>query len=392
MSTFKAEVVKFSLQKHPNADLLSIATVKGWNCVVNTESFLKSYTSHFYKNVDLAVYVPIDAIAPADHPLLGFLDGKRVKTIRLRGLYSQGVLLPIKDLVDTYPLSFKRFPQEGDDVTDILGIKKWEEPIKPYGSKLGYLDLIRRPDWLSKYTDIENIKNFNTLIKEGELVHISEKLHGTSSIYALVDGVFYISSRNHCIRTTPLEVFKTTFKNKKLNRFLGLLNLSKFFGKKVIVPPPDNWWTKANSLLDLESKVRRIAQFFNTDTLALYGEIVGPSVQDLGYGVAPDKLEFYAYDLRLAIDSYDFTDLYVPPLEFDEVMNKFGIKQCPVLKIGAFEKQDLDLRSGKSLLADHVKEGVVIKPLKPRTDPAVGRLILKLISEEYLTRKGAKDY
>jgi RNA ligase (TIGR02306 family) len=87
MSIFQAPLTTFKLEKHPNADSLSIARidVADWQCIVKTEEF---------ENENLAVYIPLDAIADKEHPLLNFLDGKRVKTCRLRGELSQGVLLP----------------------------------------------------------------------------------------------------------------------------------------------------------------------------------------------------------------------------------------------------------------------------------------------------------
>lgn len=390
MSTFKAEVVKYQLEKHPNADSLSIAKIRGWNCVVKTEEFLDENLPEFYRGQNLGVYIPIDALADKSHPLLGFLEGKKVKTVRLRGVVSQGVLLPLHKVVGTYLL--KKLPREGDDLTSVLNIKKWEEPVKPFGSRLGQMDSIVRPGWLSKYTDIENIKNYTNVILEGERVHISEKLHGTSAVYSLIGGKFFIASRNLCIRTEVMEVLTFKFKNRKLKRLLKALGLYRVFCKKDVLEPPKNWWTEAALQLKIKEKLIKMSQSLNTDTVAVYGEIVGPSVQDLGYGVPKDKLEFYVYDMRLKSKdpSLEFGE-YLAPLKCMELAENVGFKTCPTLKIGEFSDTDLELRSGKSILADHVREGIVIKPLVPRSDSTLGRVILKVISEDYLLRKGAKD-
>lgn len=177
MSQFKAEVVKFELSKHPDADKLSIATIRGWQCVVNTDGI---------KNDTLAVYIPIDAFTDKDHPLLGFLEGKKVKTKKLRGVISQGVLLPLSEVEKHFNRTFK----EGDDLTKLLNLKKYVAPEDTDSTNESHATT-ERPTSLPKYTDIENWKNYPNIIKLGEEVVISEKLHGcliSNSKISLPDG------------------------------------------------------------------------------------------------------------------------------------------------------------------------------------------------------------
>ena len=77
MSLFSAPLSKFTIEKHPNADTLSIIKIGEWQCVVRTEDFVDE---------TLAVYVPLDAIAAVDHPCLSFMKGQRIKTCKLRGV------------------------------------------------------------------------------------------------------------------------------------------------------------------------------------------------------------------------------------------------------------------------------------------------------------------
>lgn len=177
MSKHIAEVVEYTLERHPNADTLSIAKVKGWQCVVKTENFIDNEQDPFY--CGLGVYIPLDMIAPADHPLLSFLEGKRLKTVKLRGELSQGVVLPLKTVCIQYLL--KKLPAVGDDLTDLLGVKRWEPPVEagsPTSVKGGGHEDVPRPAWLSKYTDIENWNHWNDVITPGTPVIIQEKLHG----------------------------------------------------------------------------------------------------------------------------------------------------------------------------------------------------------------------
>jgi RNA ligase (TIGR02306 family) len=110
------------------ADKIELATVDGWKVIVAKN------VGH--KVGDLVVYCEIDSFLPIRDEF-EFLrkssykkmsdgsEGFRLKTIRLRGQLSQGLLLPIS-VLDEY----KYLPLEGDDVTEILGIIKYEPPIK----------------------------------------------------------------------------------------------------------------------------------------------------------------------------------------------------------------------------------------------------------------------
>lgn len=377
MSTFKVEVVPFTLEKHPNADTLSIAHIRGWTCVVKTSDF---------ESEKLGVYVPLDAVADENHPLLGFMQGKRVKTKKLRGVISQGILLPLTQVAGEFYLA--KGASEGDDLAEIVGVKKWEEPIKPAKMNVsGGDEEISRPAWLHKYTDIENIKNYPNVIQEGEEVEITEKLHGTSAIYALIDGKFYIGSRNRILRT-EVKYKKAPVANKLLRRILSALRLDGIFYRTITLPVPNSVWHQVANEFCMEFKLGQIAARTKSSCVAVHGEIVG--VQDLMYGLEKGQVEFYAYDVRLSGVSHDD---YVDPATMQEICAASNIPTCPVLKVGPFSRADLDLRLGKTTLAGgpHVREGVIIKPLVPRSEH-MGRVILKSISEDYLMRNNATDY
>lgn len=160
---YLVEVVPVVLEKHPDADTLSIVPIKGWTCVVKTEDF---------KDVKLAAYVPSDSVVP-DTPEWSWLKGKlRIRSCKLRGVYSQGVLVPAKP-----------HWKEGDNVADELGITKYEPPeprwYRPGGGGKGLGgDCLAEPLAFHHYTKIQNWNNYPDIIAEGEVVNITEKLHG----------------------------------------------------------------------------------------------------------------------------------------------------------------------------------------------------------------------
>lgn len=388
MSTFKVEIVKFELKNHEAADTLSVATVKGWTCIVKTEDF---------KNENLGVYIPIDAVASKDHPLLGFLEGKKVKTKKLRGIISQGVLLPLNKVKAQYPKEKWDKYKEGDDLHKLLKIKKWQPPVKPakLGGGGGYpFATTERPGWLQKYTDIENWNNYPDVIPEGEEVVVTEKLHGTSAIFALVQGKFYICSRNRCLRMGPITVKRCPSKKRNIKRFWNThCWLRAVWYKKETIPPENSVWHQTFKEFDLAYALTTISRMYNDTDVALYGEIVG--VQDLMYGLDKGKLDFYLYDIRMGKVSPNLAPLeYLNHTEFEYLAAAVNLKTVPSLYKGPFNRDVLDLRSGKTTIngANHIREGIVIEPRRQRTTPELGRVILKRVSEEYLLRKKGTDY
>lgn len=373
MSIHRAFAVPFKLVKHPDADRLSIATIKGWTAVVNTEDFVKE---------KLGVYIPIDMIASTDHPILGFLDGKPVKTKKLRGVISQGVLLPLSKVATTYNIP-KSNIQEGQDLTDLLQLKRWTAPEKFTSSSRGDYATIKDPDGLEGYTDIENWKNFPDIIKEGEQVVLVEKGHGSLARYSLVGGIPYISSKNNTWRIGTKEVKVSRF-GKRLTKILGYSRFVDYlFAEVKVFPEPSTWWNSVYNKQGILEKLTTLSTILGDVDVVVYGEILG--MQDLKYGNI-NTLDFYAFDVKVLGQPFKNFN------EFEFLMNSSGFKICPVLKKGVFDIEDLKLRSGKTTIGgDHIREGLVIRPIQERTDPTLGRVILKCVSEDYLLRKKAVD-
>jgi len=180
-STYKVPLTQIiAIEPHPNADRLEIATVYGFQVVIKKDS---------YKVNDHVIYIPIDSILP--QKLEDFLfpaDSKvkltkhRVKQIRLRKIASQGMLInpaDIKAVYDFTPSSLE------DDYQELLEVKKYEPPLPKFQSEMGKPGARRtkpleNPNF-HKYNGLDNIKWFPTLFKEGEMVVMQEKIHGSNA-------------------------------------------------------------------------------------------------------------------------------------------------------------------------------------------------------------------
>jgi RNA ligase (TIGR02306 family) len=183
------------------ADAIEVAVVDGWKVVVKKGEFAVD---------SLAVYLEIDSWVPTE--LAPFLtkaghfpkvfegvEGERLRTVKLRGQISQGLLLPIKSIN-----AFKTLSSGEDDsfdlcpdfdVTERLGIIKWERPMN---AQLAGMARGNFPALVPK-TDQPRLQNeFKNLTKE--LEHswsVTEKLDGSSCTFYLDNGgVFHVCSRN----------------------------------------------------------------------------------------------------------------------------------------------------------------------------------------------------
>ncbi len=330
MSTLIVESVEADIVDHNNADSLCIAKIRGkaWQCIVNKFDWEVKPG-----DVIKGVYFPIDSILPEEiinsHGLEKLTHKGRIKSVRLRGELSQGLLLPVGKDIPDMPV--------GVNLTEELRVIKYEMPIPVNLS--GEAEL--HPEGWKRYTEIENIKNFPNIFQEGEQVVVTEKLHGANLSVYKKDGRLYVAGRNYC--------WKESDKNA--------------------------YWRAIEPIREkLEKQMKEGSQF--------YGELLG--VQDLRYGYENGEVNVRFFDIR---EEEQFCS--VENLNFS--LEAAGLEQAPFIYQGfySYEKME-ELSKGKSLMADHIREGIVIRPLKHRSDSKIGRVILKFISDDYLTRKGKK--
>lgn len=326
MSTLKAEVVKVEVTPHPNADRLDLCKVKGWQCVAQKGQ---------YATGDLAIYIPIDSVLPAGLvTTLGVekMYHKRVRTVKLRGYISQGLLGPI-ELVGRELAGKSHQDIVGMDVTDSLGITKYEEPIPvEMAGKL----LPDEPGML-RYTDIENIKNYPDIFSPNDVVIVREKIHGSNFRAARLNGTLFVGSHN-----------------------------------RNLVRDENNLYWRAAKILDLDNKLEEGEQVF--------AEVFGKGVQDLDYGCLQGEIKIVVFDLFK-------NGQYLSNLGFSNIAADRKWTTAPCIHAGLFSDWKMPARTyiGNP---DQIAEGVVIRPVREEWNERLqGRKILKSISDEYLLRK-----
>ena len=329
MSTFSVPVVRLgAVSRHPNADTLSLAEVRGCPVVLRTGSFTEG---------DLAVYVPVDAVVDTTVPELAFLaaDGKtttRVRAKRLRGTFSMGLLVAPPDGA-----------QEGDDLAERLRVVKWEEP-EPV-SMAG--EQARAPSLLVPTYELEAWRHYGSLLFDArEPVIVTEKLHGTNGRF-VVDAAGNLHVGSH---RTWKQVDGTTV------------------------------WARVAEQYGLREKLAR------HPGLVFFGEVYGSGVQDMTYGHGAGRLSLAFFDV---FDSV--TGDYLSHAAAEALLDQLTLPTVPVLYRGPLDVAMLTRLAEEDSVHGGIREGVVVRPVVERVSMAV-RCVLKVVSERYLLRRGGTEH
>lgn len=398
MSKYECPVVRVTIEPHPNADAIEIAKVGGYTCIVQKGRF---------KTGDPAVYVPEQSVLPEWLlKLMGFWDamnnkgllsgsaGNRVKAIRLRGVFSQGLLIPFVFQDGDYLLPMAgEHPElgvgfdyvdvtetvvEGRDFSDYFGITKYEPqlPTNMSGRAVaGDLDV-------TIAYDFENIKKCPGMFADGVEVSITEKLHGTLLQVGLIP--FNLWEGKPWADRCP-DIGSRGFK--------GIVTSKGQGAKGILIDPSDtsNLYVATVIAEDLWNKLdymRLEAGESDLDPIFLLGEVFGAGVQDLTYGQAAKA--FRAFDIFVGTRA---TGMFAGAVEFTWLCKTVGVPTVPDLYVGPFSMSKLlELTDGNTVVGDQrqIREGVVVKAVKQ--PPGESRLIAKSVSEKYLLRKNATEF
>lgn len=377
MAEFKVEVTRvLDVQDHPNADRLSLISIKGYTCI----SAKLEDGSHRYQINDLVVYIPEASVLPNwllkemefwdDENQKGTLsghDGNRVKAIRLRGIFSEGILYPVINNGINIPYAENGVMtsygvNEDDDVANILGIAKYEPPIPESMSG----EVVHTGHTL-KY-DFDAYESEPDILNSDDIVVATEKLHGTFCQIAYIPGlnnaeVFF--DGNLIVGSKGLSAQGLTFKNNdnnKNNVYVKNLNtlLSDGFGKNIS---------------DLSATTNA--------PIYVFGEIFGKGIQDLTYGL--EHTDFRVFDIRIGNEFLDYDN-------FLEVAAFLRVKTVPLIYKGKFDYDTIiSCRDGNTTLGEtNMREGVVVKSMCNHYHTKYGRKITKFVSPAYKLRKGKK--
>lgn len=370
MSEFKCPLTTIrEIFEHPNATALEYAKVYDFNVIVRKGE---------YKVGDEVLYIPIDSILPTVLENIIFgpdskikLNKSRVKQIKIRGYYSQGMIINLEDIATL--LGVDRMRRLGtyepdEDLSVELGITKYEPPAANYqGSLARKRDKPMENPYFHKYGGIDNIKWYPDLFQPDEVVSITEKIHGSN------------------IRAGYVPFVANSLWRKFL-KFMGWAPTHQWCYGSNNVQLQSRWNYKGFYGTDVYGKV--LEKYGVKDKLrpgeVIYGELYGHGIQGgYTYGCAEGEHKLVVFDVKRQTET-DSDFLSVD--HFQAFCKERGFETPPELYRGVFDKEKAKaLTVGNSILVPSQKviEGVVIKPLEESIGLS-GRKVLKLISEEYL--------
>jgi len=327
-----------------DSDFLELAHIMGWQCVVKKGEF---------KEGDSGIYFEVDSFLPVDERYeflraSSFRDnvdngkGFRIKTMKMRGQLSQGLLLPLvkfpelQELTESCPEGYPLGYPEGLDVTEKLGVKKWyiPETANAGGSIMG-----DRPFGIPASDEIR-IQSALELLEQlkGKPYYITTKMDGTSGIVYFIDGKIGCCSRNKEIKDEAdalywLPVYKYGLKEKFAK-----------YGKNLV----------------------------------LTGEIIGPGIQKNKLRLA--EIEWNVFDVK----DWD-ANRYLPYDDAAALCEEFGIKTVPLEERGEAFDYSLDtlLEKAKGKYPSGLdKEGIVVRDAKfPK------QISFKVLNNDFLLKE-----
>ena len=271
----------------------------------------------------IGAYIPPDSVVPKNENF-AFLDGKtRIKVRKLRGVVSMGLLVPAPDE-----------SKIGDDVATRLGVTHYEPPMqnaKTSGEVESPPQGIIAPPY-----DVENMLRYATLFQADEPVHVTEKIHGANGRFVFHNNRMWCGSKNEWKRYDAENL----------------------------------WWRALSQNSWLENYCR------NNPGDVVYGEVFG-AVQSLRYGLKVGLYQIRVFDILRAGKFHPYEALF----------NSTELQCAPSLGVHPFNLEKLKtMAEGNSLIegANHIREGIVVRPIVDRFTYEIGRLQLKIISNAYL--------
>lgn len=344
------------------ADNIELAIVTGWHAITKKGE---------YQVGDKVVIATTDAVIPQGlsdlMEVTGYLrKGQRVRTVKLRGVYSECLLIPFKYLA---PKSLENNVEEGHDMMGILGITKYEPPVKMVEMSVGgrKVKYHQNPNF-HVYYKFPNLKNVPELFTEEDVVTITRKLHGTNARYGIV-------------RKKNLSLWdrvRKFFGNKWVyfEYVYGSHNVEKgsdsqgFYGTDV-------WRTVAEEYKIKEKLWDYVKTYFTPEILEsgviIYGEIYGQGIQK--------NYEYGLKDIKFAGFDVEIDGEYKSHSMERGIFKTINLPTVPLLYLGKWSKEEQDRHViGNFIEGTKVPhEGIVIKDLSGDR-----RKVAKVINPDYL--------
>jgi RNA ligase (TIGR02306 family) len=347
----------------PGADNIEQGVIGGWNCIIQ---------KGHYRVDDLVVVATTDAVIPqalsdAMNVTNYLRKGQRVRTVKLRGVYSECLIIPLKYAREATRHANTKW-DEGEDMMDVLKIYKYEPPAVQIQLSSGRKIRYHQNPNFTVYYKFPNLKNVTGMFTENDLVEITRKIHGTNARYGIV-------------KKRRLSIWD------KVKRFFGneWIEYEYVYGSHNVEKGSDSQgfydtdvWATVAEKLDIKNKLWALAKEYSIEEIGegiiIYGEIFGAGIQkNYDYGLV--DMDFNGFDVKVngeyqtTYDAWKIIDSWL------------GLTFVPILYYGDWSQEIQDKYTFNNYIEGTKvpHEGIVIKYFTGERNK-----VAKVINPDYL--------
>jgi len=349
------------------ADNIELGVIGGWNCIIKKGE---------YNVDDLVVVATTDAVIPVKISdamnVTNYLrKGQRVRTVKLRGVYSECLIIPLKYACEAAKHANTKW-DEGEDMMEVLGITKWEPPVTQIQLASGKKVRYQNNPAFTVYYKFPNLKNVKGMFNDGDLVQITRKLHGTNARYGIV------------------KKLKLSFWDK-VKKFFGLadewIDYEYVYGSHNVEKGSDSQgfystdvWREMADKYQIKDRLWHMIKVIGSaqdvgSGIIIYGEIYGPGIQK-NYDYKLKELELAMFDITI---NGEYQNIH--KVEADSSPAILNVPHVPILFTGAWSQEIQDKYTFNNFI-DGTKiphEGIVIKDWSGERNK-----VAKVINPDYL--------
>ncbi len=349
------------IKEIPGADNIEVGVIGGWNCIIKKGD---------YKIGDLVGIATTDAVIPqglsdAMNVTNYLRKGQRVRTVKLRGVYSECLVIPNQFLPIGYNL-------EGKDLMEDLKIFKYEPPAVQIQLSSGRKIKYHQNPNFTVYHKFPNLKNVAGLFNKEDNVQITRKIHGTNARYGIV-------------KKSKLSLWD------KVKKFLRIadawIDYEFVYGSHNVEKGSDSQgfystdvWREVADKYKIKEKLQLLAPVVNSvedigSGIVLYGEIYGPGIQK-NYDYGLKELEFAGFDITI---NGEYQNAFRTKFLIEGVI--LQLPHVPELYVGPWSQEVQDKFTFNNFIEGTKvpHEGIVIKHVSGKREK-----VAKVINPDYL--------
>jgi RNA ligase (TIGR02306 family) len=345
----------------PNADNIEQVIVGGWNAITKKGEF---------KEGDLTVIATTDAVIPeAFSEKMGVTSylrkGGRVRTVKLRGVYSECLIIPTK-----YIPGYGDRYQDGDDMMEKFGIVKYEPPVKQIQLASGRKIKWRDNQNFHIYYKFPNLKNVSGMFTEEDEVQITRKIHGTNARYGIV------KKSKLSLWDKVKKFFRLADKWVDYEYIYGSHNCEKGSDSQGFYST-DVWRTVAEAY-GIKERLWELVKMYGSkyigEGVIIYGEIYGAGIQK-NYTYGLEEIQFVGFDVKINGEYQPVDSAY------SSIVLMLGLPHVETLYVGAWNQEVQDSFVFNNFIEGTKvpHEGIVIKHISGERQK-----VAKVINPDYL--------